>query len=118
MKTLLVAITGLLAAPVSALAAGPTLTVRDVPLHATRTTAAAVPRFDMVGVHWRGTGTVSYRTRGTDGSWSGWKAADADTVEHGWHLGDLDWRGSSDAIRFRTTGRVTGLRAYYVWSAP
>jgi hypothetical protein len=34
----------------------------------------------------------------------------------GWHLGGLDWTGAADAIRFRTTGQVTRLRAYYVSS--
>jgi hypothetical protein len=118
MKIVLAVIAALLVAPASALAAGPTLTMREVPLHAARSIAAAVPRFNMVGVHWRGAGTVTYRTRDADGRWSSWHTADADTVEGGWHLGDLDWRGSSTAIRFRTVGRVTRLRAYYVWSPP
>jgi hypothetical protein len=105
--------------PASAWAAGPTMVTRDVPLHAARSLAGAVPRFNMVGVHWRGTGTVGYRTRSLDGRWSAWRAADSDDrVEHGWQLGGLDWRGASNAIRFRTTGHVTRVRAYYVWSPP
>jgi len=108
-----------LAAPVSAHAAGPTLTMRDVPLHATRSPAGAVPHFNMVGLHWRGPGSVSFRTRGAVGGWSLWRAADDDRhVEHSWHLGNLDWTGAANAIRFRVSGNVTQLRAYYVWSPP
>ena len=48
----------------------PTMTVRDVPLHATRTLAAATPAFNMVGLHWRGDGTVSFRARTVSGRWT------------------------------------------------
>jgi flagellar hook assembly protein FlgD len=122
MKALLAIVVASLAAPVSALAAGPTLTMRltltmrQVPLHAARTPAVAVPRFNMVGLHWRGGGSVSFRVR-AGGGWSPWQKADDDRrVEHGWHLGDLDWTGAADAIRFEVEGSVSRLRAYYVWS--
>ena len=92
--------------------------MRDVPLHTARTTASALPRFNMVGVHWQGSGNVAYRTRAAGGSWSAWRTADADDIQHGWQLGNLDWVGTADTIRFRTEGRVTRLRAYYVWSPP
>ncbi len=115
-----------LAVPAAALAGGPTLTVRNVPLHGGgRALAAAAPRFNMVAVHWRGTGSVSFRTRAGRGAWSAWQAADADVSPdarstenriRGWRLGNLVWTRSADAIRFRTSGRVTRLRAYYVWS--
>jgi hypothetical protein len=120
MKLLLLVI-GLaaLGAPAVALAGGPTLTMREVPLHAERTLASATPRFNMVGVHWQGSGSVAYRTRGAGGSWTAWRTSDDDDrVESGWHLGNLDWVGSASAIRFRTEGTVTRLRAYYVWSPP
>jgi hypothetical protein len=118
-KALLAMLVVTLAAPASALAQGPTLIARDVPLHAARTTASALPRFNMVGVHWQGAGTVTYRVRAAGGSWSAWRMADTDgNVEHGWRLGNLNWVGSAEAIRFRTQGRVTRLRAYYVWSPP
>jgi flagellar hook assembly protein FlgD len=125
MRVLFVSIAALLVAPASALAAGPTMTVRDVPLHGSRTLAAASPRFDMVAVHWRGSGSVLLRTRSSAGRWSRWQAADADTGPdaasaenrlRSWHLGNVVWTGASDAVRFRTRGRVTALRAYYVWS--
>jgi hypothetical protein len=80
-------------------------------------TAAAVPHFNLVGVHWRGSGSVLYRTRSAGGGWGAWHAADDDDrVEHAWHLGNLDWTGDSTAIRFQTRGQVSRVRAYYVWS--
>jgi hypothetical protein len=106
-----------LAAPGVASAVTPTMTVRDVPLHAARSLAASAPRFNMVGLHWRGAGGVSFRVRSVSGRWSGWtRSDDDDRIERGWHLGGLDWTGAADAIRFRTTGQVARLRAYYVSS--
>ena len=117
MKLLLAVAAAALAAPASAFADGPTLTMREVPLHAARAPAAATPRFNMVGLHWRGSGSVSFRTRSSAGGWSPWRTADDDhRIEHSWHLGNLDWTGSANAISFRVRGAVTRLRAYYVWS--
>jgi len=117
MKAFLVVAAAALAAPASALAVGPTLTAREVPLHADRAPAAAVPRFNMLGLHWRGAGSVFFRTRSTAGGWSPWRRADDDhQVERAWHIGNLDWTAASDAVRFRVKGDVTRLRAYYVWS--
>jgi hypothetical protein len=113
MKLLLALIGTVLAAPAAALA-GPTMVVRDVPLHGQRSLAGAAPRFNMVGLHWRGAGTVSYRTRSAAGRWSAWRVADADDRRRGWQLGGLDWTGAATAARFRTTGSVSRLRAYYV----
>ena len=81
------------------------MTVRDVPL-AARTTqgAGAAVRFNMLGVHWQGSGRVDYRTRSLAGRWSAWQTADADTGpdalsgelrQPGWHDGNLDWTGAS-----------------------
>jgi flagellar hook assembly protein FlgD len=126
MKVLLATILAALAAPAAALAAGPTLIVRDVPLQAAgRTVAAATPRFNMVAVHWQGAGAVQFRTRSSGDAWSAWQTADDDVAPdtqssenriRGWRLGTLAWTGSSDAIRFRTRGPVTKVRAYYIWS--
>ena len=105
----------LLALPASALAVTPTLTVRDVPLHAARSLASATPRFTMLGLHWRGAGTVDYRVRSLSGRWLPWRRADSDgEVERGWRLGGLDWTGAATAARFRTHGAISRLRAYYV----
>jgi len=103
MKAFLATIVAALAAPAAAFSAGPTLTVRDVPLHAgARTLAATVPRFNMVAVHWRGTGVVELRTRSSSGAWSAWQAADDDVSPdvsssenriRAWRLGSPVWTG-------------------------
>jgi hypothetical protein len=119
MKRLLAISAVALAAPASAFAAGPTLTMREVPLHASRSLQAAAPRFNMVALHWRGSGAVSFTTRSASGRWTRWRVEDDDNNRaHSWRLGNIVWVGASDAIRFRATGRVTRLRAYYVWSPP
>ena len=128
MKLLLAVIAVLLVTPAVA-RAEVTITARDVPLHGGRTLARAAPRaFDLVGLHWRGPGSVQFRTRGVNGRWSGWRVAapeaedlpDATTAEaratSGWRLGNPYWVGLSDAIAYRLRGRVTRLRAYFVES--
>src|SRR5690349_5035570 len=99
--------------------ATPTMTVREIPLHAARTLASATPRFNMVAFHWRGSGGVRYRVHFSDG-WSPWRTADPDTValQRGWHIGNLDWVGAASALETRVVGRVTRLRSYTVWSPP
>src|SRR5919206_3749636 len=87
---------------------------------------SAKPRFDMVALHWRGRGTVSFRTRSRS-HWSRWRAAapeaddtpDAGSSEwrvRGWKLGNPWWTGGSDAIQVRAHGRVSRVRAYFVRS--
>jgi N-acetylmuramoyl-L-alanine amidase/FlgD Ig-like domain len=95
-----------------------TMVSRDVPMAARSLQAAAAPiRFDMLGLHWQGAGSVAYRTRSVDGRWSAWKTADADLpqTKPPWHFGNLDWTGAAVAAQFRTHG-VTHLRAYYLSS--
>jgi N-acetylmuramoyl-L-alanine amidase-like protein len=99
------------------------LTMREVPLHGERTLAAAQPaRFDMVGLHWRGPGSVAFRTRSTAGRWSAWQPAAPeaedlpDSPSRGWRLGNPYWVGASDRIAYRLRGRVTRLRAYFIES--
>ena len=118
------------ALPAPALAQEATIASRDVPLGGERTlaTAASPARFDLVGLHWRGAGTVRFRVRSTSGRWSAWEAAapeaedgpDAGTVERAragaWRLGNPWWVGSSDRIEYRVRGRVTRLRAWFVSS--
>jgi flagellar hook assembly protein FlgD len=116
---LFLATIAVLAAPASAFAAGPTLTMREVPLHATRSLQAAPPRFNLVALHWQGSGSVSYTTRSDSGGWTPWRVEDDDNNRsHSWRLGNIVWVGASNAIHFRTTGHVARLRAYYVWSPP
>ena len=69
MKLILAAFAFFLAAPATAFAEA-TLTMREVPLHGERSLAAAAPaRFDLVGLHWRGSGRVEFRTRSISGRW-------------------------------------------------
>jgi hypothetical protein len=124
MKVLLATIAAALAAPAAAFAAGPSMVVREIPLHGTRTLAAAPRQFNMVAVHWRGSGAILFRTRSAHG-WSAWQAMDDDmspdkgtseTRVRNWRLGNIVWTGTASAIRYRTRGDVTRLRAYYLWS--
>ena len=108
--------------PGTALGAGTTMAARDVPVGLSK----APHRFDLVGLHWRGSGAVSFRTRSVAGRWSAWRPAapeddgpDARTDEprgRGWHLGSPYWTGASNRLQVRASGRVTRVRAYYVWS--
>jgi N-acetylmuramoyl-L-alanine amidase len=120
------------AAPATANAAEATLATRDLPVSGVRTLASAraPERFNLVGLHWQGPGRVTFRTRSLAGSWSAWHAAapeaeDApdprspERVRSGrWRLGNPYWTGPSDRIEYRLRGRVTRLRAHYVWSPP
>jgi len=127
MKPLLVAALLFFAAPGAAFA-GASLTVREVPLHGGRTLAVARPEFDLVGLHWRGSGAVEFRTRSPASKWSAWRRADpeaedlpnAGTVEaraeKGWRIGNPYWTGAANAIQYRLHGRVDRLRAYFVRS--
>ncbi len=127
MKSLLVATVLFFAAPTTAFG-GASLTMREVPLHGGRTLSAATPQFDMVGLHWRGPGTVQFRTRSLEGRWSTWQRADPEAEDlpnvgttearaaRGWRVGNPYWTGPSDRIEYRLRGRVARLRAYFVRS--
>src|SRR5438552_16496079 len=85
-----------------------TMVSRDVPAGARSLQAATAPiRFDMLGLHWQGPGSVAYRTRSIAGRWSAWTAADADLpqTKPPWHFGNLAWTGGADAVQFRG-GRI------------
>jgi hypothetical protein len=86
-----------------------------------------VPRFTLAGVHWRGSGRVAFRTRGSDGRWSPWRAGAPEAEDGpdprspeqratGWRIGNPWWAGESDRIQARVTGNVTRIRAHLVWS--
>ena len=118
-----------LAFPGVARAGQASLVVRDVPLHGGRALAAtASPRFDLVGLHWRGPGSVSFSTRSLGGRWSAWRPAAPEAEdapdplsgeaaqEASWRLGSPYWTGPSDGIRYRLRGVVSRLRAYFVRS--
>ncbi len=127
-KLLLLTALGAFLFPVAANAADVSMTSRDIPLAHQRALSSAAPtqRFNMLGVHWQGSGTVEFRTRRLHGPWSSWRDADADAMPdrtaaegaatRAWHDGNLQWTGGSDRAQYRTHGHVTRLRAYYVWS--
>ena len=123
MKALLLAAVAMLATPALAHAEA-TLTVREVPLHGARTLASASPQqFDMVGVHWRGSGSLLFRTRSLEGRWSQWRPAAPEAedgpdhpAQAGWRIGNPYWTGDANAIAYRLRGQVTRLRAYFVES--
>ncbi len=131
MKILLAASAALaaLAVPAGAAAALVSITTRDVPLRGERGVAAAAPgQFDLVGVRWRGSGTVSFRTRSVRDGWGAWTAAapeaedmpDRGSAEgrssRGWRLGNPTWVGPSNGIRYRITGRVSAMKVSFVRS--
>ena len=117
-------------APAPANAAEVTLVTRDLPVSGARALASvrAPERFDLVGLHWQGPGRVTFRTRSLNGRWSRWRAAapeaedapdphSAEGARSGrWKLGNPYWTGPSDRVQYRLRGRVTRLRAHYVWS--
>ena len=51
--------------------------VRDVPVSPTGAVQVrqAQEEFNLVGLHWKGPGTVSFRTASLDDAWSGWHDA-------------------------------------------
>ena len=130
MRSLRLAILILLALPATARAEEATLVTRDLPVAGARTLASAraPDRFNLVGLHWQGPGRVSFRTRSLSGRWSVWRAAapeaedapdpgSSEGVRSGrWKLGNPYWTGASDRIQYRLRGRVSRLRAHYVWS--
>ena len=87
----------------------------------------ATENFELVGLHWRGSGRVEYRTRSLAGRWSRWLlSSDEDTLPdrrsrewhamRGWRVGEPQWTGASNAIQYRSRGRVSRVRAFLVRS--
>jgi hypothetical protein len=127
MKAPLIATFLVLALPAVARAELASLETRDVPLGSrTLASTSAPPRFNLVGLHWRGSGTVLFRTRSLSGRWGRWREAEAEDDERpdrtggegvrGWRLGSPFWTGASDRIQYRRVGEVRRLRAHFVWS--
>jgi hypothetical protein len=129
-KRLLILIAAAFVLPAPAAAEDATIVARDVPVGGQRVLQAATAptRFNLAGLHWRGPGTVQFRTRSLAGGWSAWADAapeaedqpDAGTAERArsgsWRLGNPWWVGPSNRIEYRLHGRVTRLRAFFVWS--
>jgi hypothetical protein len=123
MQKLVVALAALaaLAVPSLAHAGDVAMRVQEVPL-GSRSLAAVQPamHFNMLAVHWIGSGSVSYRVHRLHGRWSAWITADADVSPDGgtgrWHDGNLDWTSAADGVQFRPRGEVSRLRSYELWS--
>jgi N-acetylmuramoyl-L-alanine amidase-like protein len=90
-------------------------------------TEVRVARFDLVGLHWRGSGSIRFRTRTLAGRWSAWHVGapeDDDLPDrgtegrsrHDWRIGSPFWTGGADEIQYRTVGAVSRVRAYFVRS--
>jgi hypothetical protein len=120
MKKALIASAIALVFPSAAQAGLVTMVSRDVPLGPRVLQSAAAPmRFNMIGVHWQGSGEVDYRTESVRGRWGAWIAADddsgpdAESTERSktWRDGNLDWVGASkpDARCCFTSPRVLPL---------
>jgi N-acetylmuramoyl-L-alanine amidase len=112
--------------PGTALGAG-LVQQRDLlPQASVRTVATG--NFELVGLHWRGSGRVEYRTRSLAGRWSKWLlSSDEDALPdrgsrewramQGWRVGEPQWTGAANAIQYRSLGRVSRVRAFLVRSA-
>jgi hypothetical protein len=123
-KCLLAALAVFFAAPAVAVAA-PSVVARDLSVRS-GLVAQAPNAFDLVGLHWKGSGVVRFRTQRADGAWSKWRLSapegddlpDRNTAEakrgRGWHLGNPFWVGRSERIQYRVGNRVTRLRAFFV----
>jgi hypothetical protein len=88
---------------------GVTIVSRELSVGGERMLASsrAPGRFDLVGLRWRGPGKVTFRTRSLAGRWSAWQTPDDKNPS---------WVGASDSLDYHVRGRVSRLRAYYIWS--
>jgi hypothetical protein len=123
MRSLFIALISLLVVPSTAFGAGLSAVARDVPLGRQ---GAAAPRFNLVGLHWQGSGEVSFRARAIGGRWSAWRDAAPEAEDapdpgregrrRGWRIGNPYWTGPSNRLEIKLRGRVRRVRAHYIWS--
>ena len=118
----------LLVVPGHARAALTTVRAHDVQVGSSRSLSSVTPHdgFDLLGVHWRGQGSVDVRVRTGGGPFGSWLHVDADTAPDavaadvrtsgGWHAGDPIWTGHATRLEVRTRGTVTRLRVFTVRS--
>jgi hypothetical protein len=122
MRSVFLSVLILLVAPATALGADLSLAAREAPVRK----ELRAPRFNLVGLHWQGSGAVAFRTRSVQGRWSSWRPA-APEAEDGpdagreggsraWRIGNPYWTGASNRLQVRTRGQVRRVRAHYVWS--
>ena len=83
------------------------MVVRDVLPRPSRTSPSATPRFNLVGVHWQGTGMPWFRTRerqrvtGADGS----RRTTTAEAGRGWRQSSGTWTGAAEAIQWGMRGQ-------------
>jgi hypothetical protein len=123
-----ITVTAALALPTLASASPASISYRAIPVADAGTPVVTAKQFDLVGLRWRGPGSVRFKVRALDGTWGPWLdgmvegddqpdfGTREDTTSHGWRLGNPTWVGPATAIRTRITGRVTDLRASFVRS--
>jgi hypothetical protein len=72
---------------------------------------ATARRFNLVGMRWRGAvePAIRVRVRRPGKGWSRWQSLDADAGHS-----DPLWVGSADAVQYRLSRRVPGLRLHFV----
>ncbi len=112
----------------SAAAAGsrgpsPSMVIHDEPIERGRRLAGRrTARFNLLGLHWRGSGDVWFRC-GDGLAWTPWQRAvvhelaDGEEGEtRGWRLGTPVWTGGSTELEYRLGGDVRALRAHEIWS--
>ncbi|MEO8290322.1 MAG: FlgD immunoglobulin-like domain containing protein [Gaiellaceae bacterium] len=110
------------------------LVARDEPVGSAGLPTRALParpaplEFDLVGLHWKGPGTVWFRTAPVAGSWSAWRPATAEaedlpdpgtreaSARGRWRLGSPYWTGRASRIQYRLAGDVRRLRAFFIRS--
>jgi hypothetical protein len=123
--------------PAPGSASGVKVVARDEAIGAVRTPQAGsrtlaarrAPRpFNLVGLHWRGGGSVRFRTGDASGRWSPWRGAQPEgedapdrasrerRLRAGWRVGNPYWTGPSTVIQYRLSGTVSRLRSFFVWS--
>jgi flagellar hook assembly protein FlgD len=115
-KLLPVVVVILLVLPATARAGDVAMRVQEIPLGRALAAAPGPVNFNMLGLHWIGSGSVAYRTRSLRGRWRPWHAADSENSTGAWHDGNLDWTGASSNVQFRVTGDIRRLRSYELWS--
>ena len=116
MRAFLIAAVLLLAAPAAAHAADASIWSRDLSLGTARAPAAvaSAKRFDLVGVHWQGSGRVELRTRTSSGAWSPWQTAAPEAEDRpdrgapGTHAARLDGRQPVVGPRLDAAGGAHG----------
>src|SRR4051794_25730792 len=132
LRPLLLALLFALAVPGAAVAAD-RFVVRDEPVGVRAVSAQPAARrapltFDLVGLHWRGSGRVFFRTRSLTGRWSPWRDGAPESedlpdpgsteaaLRRGWKFGSPYWTGPADSIQYRTAGSGYPPRAYFLLS--